>query len=385
MALGKAAYLNKLTTHFQKFRSVEVGEKLEGSTPPSIFVGSWNYPKVQVGPMLTPAQGDTSVLDTPEQWLGNKQLPDIVNFRLQLVRGKAEVAVKDVDNKFVAQLQEISLAKRSTDAEAHFKSKPKGVTFNMDHSPFGPSATIEKFQVDAVKWEHQFEKVYYDKDLKAAAAVKILYEKGALISQIQKAFSVGAMGLGKNRRLVPTRWSLTAVDSALANHLVDEIKVLPMLDTYQVYEFQALRNKFIVLLVPSVWQYEWTEAFLHVLGREEVIFSDWESPDGKKEYSPVGGCFYATKMSVAEHLLKIGKQAAVLVFREAYSGYIPTGVWLCRELTRRTFSTQPKEFSDLSSALSYVSSRLFLPFSRFETNSKLIKKLKSQRLLSQFI
>jgi len=33
---------------------------LEGSSPPSVFVGRFNYPKVFVGPMIPPQHGDTS-------------------------------------------------------------------------------------------------------------------------------------------------------------------------------------------------------------------------------------------------------------------------------------------------------------------------------------
>ncbi|MGA2677348.1 MAG: hypothetical protein ABSE83_10705, partial [Methanobacterium sp.] len=64
MIKGKAAYLKRLTSKI-KMPSVDIGRELEGSTPPSVFIGSWNYPKVYAGPMITPMQGDTSIMDTP--------------------------------------------------------------------------------------------------------------------------------------------------------------------------------------------------------------------------------------------------------------------------------------------------------------------------------
>ena len=55
----KNAYLAKLTENIQ-MRSVDVGKDLDGSTPPSVFIGRWSYPKVYAGPMMVPQLGDTS-------------------------------------------------------------------------------------------------------------------------------------------------------------------------------------------------------------------------------------------------------------------------------------------------------------------------------------
>jgi len=62
MIKGKTQYL-KLLTSRMPMRSVEVGKDLEGSSPPSVFIGSWNYPKVLAGPMIAPMHGDTAVMD----------------------------------------------------------------------------------------------------------------------------------------------------------------------------------------------------------------------------------------------------------------------------------------------------------------------------------
>ncbi|MEW6035473.1 MAG: hypothetical protein AB1529_02575, partial [Candidatus Micrarchaeota archaeon] len=234
---------------------------MEGSSPPSVFVGAWNYPKVYVGPMLAPYWGDTSELDTPESWIpkGRNQ-DDIIRFRLDLVRGKHRVGIKDLDNRLVGKLQEISLAEGSVESEARFRHKPRGFSFNEEHQPFGPSAGIERFDIGNVRWERNLEKAYYDTDLKAAEALYKAYSEGVLFSQMQKAFSTGTMGIKQNRRLVPTRWSITAVDSALADHLYDSVKYHDVLDSYHVYEFSSLNNYYAVILLPTPWQYEWIEA-----------------------------------------------------------------------------------------------------------------------------
>ncbi len=375
MIKGKEAYLKKLTANLN-VKSVDVGRELDGSTPPSIFIGSWNYPKVYAGPMIAPLQGDTSIMDMPESWIPQqKTQEDIIGYRLSLVRGKQTVGIEDLGNSFVEKLQEISLSSTSIESEAEFGSRPRGLSFSDETAPHGPSALIEKFDIESVKWDHQLEKVYYDTDFKAAAATIDLHSKGIPFSNIQKAFSVGTMGIEKNRKLVPTRWSITACDTIIADNLLKEVRNCDILDTYRVYEFSSLNNYYAVLLIPTEWQYEWMEAFLHVLGREELIFADHELNGGKKEYSRVGGCYYTCKMAVLEALAREKKQAGAIVLREAYNGYVPLGVFNVRENVRSAMNMIPREFEDMKTALNYIETKLKLPMERFKETSTLLQEL----------
>lgn len=387
MRLGKPAYLNKLNAKI-RLKSADVGKKLEGSSPPALFIGSWGYPKVYVGPMLASHQGDTSTLDLPEQWIPSGfSTEKIAEMRLQLVRGKEQAYIRDFRNKLVQQVQEIALAKRYVYSDAEFVNKPKGVAFSLDdhHTPFGPSAELVHFEKENVKFQMDLEKAHYDTDLKSVPAVIELYEKGIQFTQIQKAFSTGAFGLQKNRRLVPTRWSITAVDDALGKHLVDKVKEFPLLDCYQVYEFYALNNYLAIMLIPTVWQYECMEAFIHIMGSEELIFADWESNFGKKEYSPIGGYFYTVRLAVVEKLAQMQKQAGAIVFREAYHGYIPLGVWAYREITRQAMQRQPKMFNTMQDALNYINPKLKLGVNRFKRESTLLKSVQVQRNLFSYL
>lgn len=359
-----------------QMRSVEIGEKLDGTTPPSVFVGSYGYPKVYVGPMMSPEHGDTSILDTPESWIpGKKNQEDIINFRLGLVRGKQIVGIKDFNNKLVQKLQEITLASGSVQSEAKFHGKPRGITFDSEHQPFGPSATIDKFDIDNVKWHPHLEKTYYDTDFKAKDAAIELYNEGVLFSQIQKALSTGTMGIEKNRKIVPTKWSITATDTVLANHLYDEIKWNEIIDCYEVYEFSSLNNYYVIILTPTPWQYEWIEAFIHVMENEELVFADHELTRGKIGYSTVGGCYYSCKFGILEALKKMKKQSGAVVLREAYEGYVPLGVFNVRENVRNAMKQLPRKFADFRSSLNYVSAKLRLPISRFIDQSVLIKEM----------
>ena len=379
MFRSKNAYLKKLTEKIQ-MKSVKVGKDLDGSTPPSVFIGRWSYPKVYAGPMMVSETGDTSIMDSPESWIGeNKTQEDIINYRLNLVRGKQLIKIDDIENPFVEKLQDISLSSKSTDTEAKFGKRPVGSSFNEDSTPHGPSAVIEKFDIDSVRWDKQLEKTYYDTDLKATEAVINLHDKDVPFSAMQKAFSVGAIGTKNRRKLVPTRWSITACDSSIANTLLKEVRHYPIIDTTRVYEFSSLKNYYAIILTPMEWQYEWMESFIKILGKEEMIFSDYETNTDKKEYSSVGGCYYTCKMAVLDSLAKQKKQAGAIVLREAYSGYVPLGVFNVRENVKYAMEQPYKEFESLKQSLEYIGTKLKIPVNKYVKTSELLRELLQSR------
>ncbi len=380
MPITKGAYLKRLTSHSHLMRSVDVGRQLEGSSPPSVFVGSWNYPKVFAGPMIAPFHGDTRMLDTPETWIPRRKTQEeIIGFRLDLVRGKQPVEVSDLHNPFVEKLQEISLSNASIESEVAFLSAPGRATFSEEHTPYGASAAIERLEFNSVDWNGDLERIYYDTDLRAADAVLALHRKEVSFSAIQKAFSVGAMGIGRDRRLVPTRWAITACDTAIADACLSEVRTCSVLDTWRVHTFDSLNNHYAVLLIPTGWQYEWIEAFHHILGREELVFADHEGHLPKTTYSSVGGCYYSCKMAILEALVRERRQAGAIVLREARKGYVPLGVFNVRENVRHAMLQPGIEFEDAGSALRYISKELSLPLARFIEEGHILKDLLWQR------
>ncbi|HPW73082.1 MAG TPA: Nre family DNA repair protein [Methanothrix sp.] len=385
MIKGKEAYLKKLTASMY-IPSQDVGRELEGSTPPSVFIGSWNYPRVYAGPMISPQHGDTMIMDRPESWIPEKKSQEeIIRYRLNLIRGKREMKVTELDCRFSEMLRDISLSASSIESEAQFIQAPRGMSFSDEHTPFGPSAPLERFEIGNSRWDRDLEKVYYDGDLKAADAVEDLHHSGLPFSSIQKAFSVGAMGTKKRRRLVPTRWSITACDSILGDRLLGSVRDYDPIDCCQVRESAGLNNYYAVILLPTTWQYEWMEAFLHIMGNEELMFSDFEDNSGKRGYSRVGGCYYSCKMAVLEALAREKKQAGAIILREAYRGYVPLGVFNVRENVRNAMQKKPLEFESLKAALGYVSTRLELPVKQFIRQSDLLREeLKSQQTTLSF-
>jgi hypothetical protein len=330
--------------------------------------------------MIAPVHGDTSVMDMPESWIaGNKTQEEIIGYRMNLVRGKHMVDAGDLGNRFVEKLQEITLSSTSVESEVAFTDTPRGTTFSEEHAPFGPSAPIERFEIESGRWDKDLERVYHDDDLRAKDAVIGLHRQGVPFSAIQKAFSAGTMGRGGGRHLVPTRWSITAVDTTIGDHLLAGVKKCPVIDTVRVHEFSSLHNNYAVILMPTSWQYEWSEAFLRVLGNEELVFSDHEIHKKKTEYSHLGGCYYSCKMAVLEALAREQRQAGAIILREALRGYVPMGVFNVRENVRSAMLLSGQEFEDVKSALAHIGQKFTLPAERFVEAGALLRSVLKQK------
>ena len=366
---------------------------LSGSSPPGVFIGRIGYPYVYAGPLVPPINEDTTVFDLPEFWFG-KTIDEIVGFRSMLVRGMHKVNVRKPEraDRILDLTRDLALSSLCVDVELKFKDRPKKrIVLSDDVQPFGPSALINHMNIDSSKWDRRIEKAYYDGDLKASEAVLYLYDQGVLVSRIQRAFSVGAFGIEKQRRLVPTRWSITAVDSIISNDLIDKIKGYPEINEFRVYESTYLDNRFVVLMVPGKWSYESMEAWYpgtiwNPYSGFTVMLSDWEGYHGRTEYAKIGGCYYSARLAVAEKLAEERRQATVIVLREARPGYImPVGVWQVRENVRNAMRQRPMKFDSLEEALAWIRGRLRIPLEKWIENSDLLRSLIYQRRITQYL
>jgi len=365
------------------FRTVPLiqGTDIDGVSPPGVFVGRFGYPYVYAGPLVPPVHEDTSLYDLPELWFG-KSMDEIVGFRSMLVRGKHRVHVRRFEDagKIMDRTRELALSEGSVDVELALKKRPQR-RFILDDAvqPFGPSALVRDLSVGTSRWDHQIEKAYGDTDLKAADAVTTLHARGVLVTKIQRAFSVGSFGLKDNRRLVPTRWSITAVDSIVSKDMMAQIKTFPEINEYRVYESRYLDNRFEVLMMPRAWSYEAMEAWYPgtVWNREGF--------EGRTTYAKIGGCYYAARLAVGELLAKERRQAAVVVLREAHPGYImPVGVWQVRENVRNAMRQKPFKCNTLDEALARVASQFQIPIELWIGRSKLLQDALFQRKITQY-
>ena len=354
---------------------------VSGSSPPSVFVGSYGYPKVSVGPMVPPIHGDTSLIDSPENWVG-KSLEEIVNYRLSLVRGIKNIPVSNPDGKYIESLQEVAMASRPIDSDIEFLKNTIPVTsIDGESPPFGPLGEVKSAKFSNSTSDKNIQKIFYDKDLLAQDSVLELYNKGIEITRIQKCFSIGMFG--KNRKLVPTRWSITATDDMISKSLISEIMQFDIIDSYEVFSFNHMGNFFSVIIFPSRWMFEMQEAWYDQQGN--IGFgSDFEDGRGLDHYPVTAGAHFASRLGVAEYLFKNKVQAASLVLREIRPEYaVPVGVWQVREGIRMALKQKPTLVSSFEEGLDVACKRLSIDKKEWLAKSNL-QKARKQKSISDF-
>ncbi|MFQ6135131.1 MAG: Nre family DNA repair protein [Nitrososphaerales archaeon] len=378
-----------MVRHRPRMDAVEIG----GATPPGVFVGRMGYPKVYIGPMIPPYYENTEILDAPERWIG-KQIEDIIDYRYSLIRGKVRTSIWEPQEggRLLDSFQELAMAAQPADSEATFTKRPDSrLTLSAEAQPFGPSAPLKSFKVSSLRVDRRIEKAYYDRDLKAADATVDLYSRGLSVTRIQRAFSMGMFGVGGRRRLVPTRWSITAVDSSLSLALLEEVKRFETIDEYRVHVFRNLDNIFVAILSPERWKFEWIEAWFpgttwNEKGSSPAMMSDYEPYWGRTTYASIGGCYYSARLALAERLMRERRQASALVLREIHPGYIlPVGVWNVRESVRTALRSRPVRFDTFDAAIKYACSNLTIPLENWMETSTLLKQAFFQKKISDYL
>lgn len=385
--------LRKVSHHLPKVRVG--GRDLLGSSPPSLFVGRYGYPKVSIGPMLPPdhrAEEKARLLDDPRAWLG-MSIPDVVGLRSSLVRTthsvRVDQAARDPD-RITRLSQELAVAARPVDTEVRLKRIPSFTTPTVGEftAPHGPTVGVERATlVDNVRVERPVERVTQDTDLRASEGLATLYHAGTDLYQLERILSAGMVGLERKRKLVPTRWAITATDDQVGQTLIPKVLDLPTLDKPTLHVGERFGNRFFVLLLPRVWSYELVEAWLkgNFWGRDaaEIVESDWEDHTGRTAYAATAGGYYATRLPVLEHLVKIGRQATAIVLREVTDEYTtPLGVWVVRETTRFATEQKPLVFEDVDSALRHIDRHARLK--TWQAHAPLLERTRRQRSLDAF-
>ncbi len=359
----------------------KIGENFFGPSS-SIFVGRFGYPNVFLGPLGSIEY--SSEQDNPGKWFG-KGYEEIIELRSLLLRSKHRQNIKSKE-RFISENQELVLAKRPTDIELTFTKKPVySMTFSNITQPMGPTASLKDMRLAGnPKITAKVEKVVSD-EMKAGEAAYILYKHGEDVYKLANILSSGALGMEKNKKLVPTRWSVTAVDDIISKSLMDKIRDYKTINDYMVFSSSYMDNHFTVLFMPGSWQFEnfeawspgsfWSSSFLE-------ISEEYEPFSGRSSYADtqVGG-YYASRLAVTESLEAIKRQACVVVFREIGEGYsIPLGVWQVRENVRNALKKGAKQFATKQEALDYIDSRLNAPLKEYVKRSRILQ----QKRLSDF-
>lgn len=362
-------------------------DHFSGSSPPEIFVGRWNYPNVYTGILSPQEYGNTEQMSSHEIWHKKKmQIPSILNLRNQLIYGRTQNNIKKPRSptKFLQTMQEIAMTHSSISTE--FKLQ-KSISPNKEKDSRVPlikhAAPVSSVRLEEnPKIKKKVDYLVNDTDVKSTTALQELEKAKTSNSTMIKLLSAGLLGIKKNRKLVPTRWSITAVDDTLSKKKLEKIRYFPQIAEYNIFYSEYLGNHYEFLLIPSTWEFEVIELAL----KNFNTWHDYESFFPRKKYADsVTGAYYANRLAVTEHLERIKKQASVVTFREIRPEYYaPLGVGILRETSREAFSRQPKKFHSLNEALQDIQSRIRAPLKYFKEKSIILNNSTKQTRLSQF-
>ena len=366
------------------------------SLSPAPFVGHYGYPNVNVG-ILSPAKLDEKpeLYDAPQYWAEhNFKIPKIVDLRSSLINSRFKIEVKK-QNKFLDISKEVGMASKPVDVEISVDEKPRfRLKVDSYNAPMGPNAKLKNAQITSnPKISHYVEKVVDDIDLKAKNAILYLNKKDFDENFLTKLLSVGNLGLKKNRKLVPTRWSITATDDMIAKELIAKIKDYKQAD-YLAFFGSYLGNYYLILLFPEPWSYELFETYMPKTSwnvDENVNYTtDYEPYYGRKTYAEnCAGGYYAARLSIAEKLERMKRQSSVLTLRFITGEYaVPLGVWVVREAVRKVMKNRPIEFASKELMLKYAALLIKKKFNydvnNLLKNSILLRNIKHQTKLNKF-
>ena len=206
-----------------RFDETMSGGTMVGSTAPSVFVGRSSYPDVSAG-LLAPVgdEADADSYVTDGDWYRRGfDIEDVFEKRAGLLNStrRATVDVADVWDGFVGTQREVAIADRPVDVELGLAETPG---FDIDGpledvtAPRGPRASADDARLtENPSVPRAVERTLSDDDWRAEGAITYLYRRGFDVYEINNVLSVGALGRAENRRLVPTRRSITAVDDTV--------------------------------------------------------------------------------------------------------------------------------------------------------------------------
>ncbi len=375
----------------ESFPKIEFhGKEMFGSSPPSIFVGRYGYPKVYAGPVLPPfVSKEVEFLGLSSKLYG-MGITDIIGKRSALYRTSSLYDVRHPKEKggVLEATHLLAMAEKPVDIEVKLAREVRDrPALDFFHAPLGPRTDAEKARItENPAVPRKVDALVEDSDAKATDAIFELFSSGIEVDRTQNLLAAGLLGNKRYRKMVPTRWSITAVDDMVAKRLMRDVRYYQEIGEFELYENTYLGNHFNILLIPSEWGFEMVEMWMSgsYWSPQDVTLNDWEAFEGRKSYADnITGGYYAARLAVLEHLHRRRRSAKVLIYREISKEYwAPLGVWVVRETARRAMENEPIRFSDTESALKAITERVHNR--QWTRHSRTVSELRFQRKLSDY-
>ncbi|MFB6246205.1 MAG: hypothetical protein ABEI74_01270 [Candidatus Pacearchaeota archaeon] len=373
--------------------------RVDSISPPSVFIGSrLRYPHVNVG-VLSPLERDEQAwkYDAEKYWAENNyDIKSVLNYRNSLLnsRFKAKATDARMNRKFLDIAKEVAIASNPVDMEVELNQRVRrDMTKDKVVNPIGLGASLKNIQLQSnVKVNRSVDKVLND-DIKASEGMSILYKKNLDEYALNKILSVGVMGSKKDRKLVPTRWSITATDDMIGKQILNRVRDYKEIEDFQLFFGEFMGNQYLVMMFPDVWSYELFELYLsnsNMQGSGEINAStDHEYFHGRSRYAfNTSGGYYAARLPILKYLDSIKRQASVVAIRiETPSYWAALGVWVVRESVKKAFENGKKFESKeelLNSAVQIGKAKFNFDCSSILKRSKVLNNVKKQKRLAEW-
>jgi len=359
----------------------------------NVFVSSSTYPSVNLS-LLLKDDPEQKSFQLPSLYRRSLlKIPNIIYERKKLVNSYFKSGIHERSNK-IDDVHLMTMASKPIDVEVDFKKQLSSSNLIYDKQnidiPIPKYNPLNSFKLTSTTpLIKPVEKIYYDKDITTIDAYSNLYNK-VNIYRLIDMFSVGLFGRKLNKKLVPTKWSITANDDIASNNFIEELRDYRHIKSYELYYSNYLGNHYVTLLFPREWSYELFEfgvdgvitSPIEIDNKLELVSkfqgikssydktkqlsstkidskyyldnytTDYESYYGRKNYAVncVGG-YYSVRYSVAKFLYDRKKQASALTLRFVDKTYnTPMGVWVCREASNFSMAKSLGFFNNFDQA-----------------------------------
>ena len=379
----KKEFLSKTKLEFykeiKKYQSkLKPSKEIEGYASAAI-VGEQNYPNPKIYNVST-GQKDNSFFKTNE--VVKKDYSDIVKLKAQNILGNTNnIYIKKTNTRIITEINDVYKARKPAQFESQFDKELKfnKPILNKLSGVLGTQNELINVELtENASTSKQIEK-YTDDDIKARQAIINLYEKGIPESQIINLLGLGNFGIQLNRKVVPTRWSISAYDVAIEKHLHSIITKHNPINQYEVYYAKDKGNEFVIVLAPDGYTFENLEF------GDEWNGSDYVGHNNKLPYQTpnTAGGFYASKVAIFEHLRKRKKQAQIYCIRLIEGYDIPLGVVFVRETIRQAMTNQIFKTSNFQTLKKYLLENHTQHYKQL-INSKTLQENKTQKKLKDY-
>lgn len=339
-------YLNEYKKEFRPSKSHQ-------GIASGLIVGEKGYPNLNLIP-LNNEDKKSSFFN--EKNLVKKEYNEILKLKVKNIAGIKNLQIKERDDKILNQVRDVLASKKVVDYESFYEKEIRINDFHMDKliGLGGNKNKLEKISSGNIPIHRDFEKVL-NEDIKTKNKVIDLYKKGFNESQIINLLTLGSFGLNFNKKLVPSRWGITAYDTIISNYLFDEITKNNIINKNLYFKSEDKGNTFHIFLFPKKHTFENIEVIKTKYGVK--VINDYYANNKSIQPKTAGG-FFATRLSCLEFLNRIKKQASVIVIREIDNYEIPLGVIFVRETVREAFK-KIYTFKDLNELKEILDEKIY--------------------------